>query len=97
MPESGASPLSKHGTHTEVEATVLGTAVEGLTIEFSRSISGRRDHCAWSAVTDGAGRLELTISSSDRAGVSGCYQARAHTTDGEVLARRLLQGPLGRP
>ena len=68
---------------TKVEAAVLGDMVEGLTVEFSRAISGRRRHYAWSAVTDTAGRLELTLFP----GVSGFYEARALTAAGEVVGR----------
>ena len=68
---------------TKVEAAVLGDMVEGLTVEFSRAISGRRRHYTWSAVTDTAGRLELTLFP----GVSGFYEARALTAAGEVVGR----------
>ena len=73
------------GPRTEVDATVLGDAVEGLDVEFSRAISGRGSDYAWSAVTDAAGLLSLTISSED--GVSGYYRARATNADGEVVGR----------
>ena len=68
---------------TKVEAAVLGDMVEGLTVEFSRAIAGRRRHYTWSAVTDTAGRLELTLFP----GVSGFYEARALTAGGEVVGR----------
>ena len=67
----------------KMEATVTGGRVEGLTVEFSRSISGRRPHYAWTARTDAAGRLELTLFP----GHSGLYQARARGTDGQVVGR----------
>ena len=70
---------------TEVEAAVLGDAVAGLTVEFSRAIAGRPRDYAWSAVTDAAGRVALTISSTDR--VTGFYQARALTSDGKVVGQ----------
>ncbi len=73
------------GPSTVVEATVLGDAVEGLDVEFSRAIAGRQSEYAWSAVTDAAGILSLTISSAD--GVSGYYRARATNADGEVVGR----------
>jgi hypothetical protein len=44
------SGFYREGPRTEVEVTVLGDAVEGLTVEFSRSISGRPGHYAWSAI-----------------------------------------------
>ena len=70
---------------TEVEATVLGDAVAGLTVEFSRAVAGRQREYSWSAVTDAAGQAALTISSTDR--VSGFYQARARTAGGEVVGQ----------
>ena len=73
------------GPSTVVEATVLGDAVEGLDVEFSRAIAGRQSEYAWSAVTDAGGLLSLTISSAD--GVSGYYRARATNADGEVVGR----------
>ncbi len=73
------------GPYTEVEATVLGDAVEGLTVEFARSIAGRQPNYAWSAVTDANGYLSLTISSAD--GVSGYYQARASNASGETVGQ----------
>ena len=66
-----------------VEAKVTGSGAGGLTVDFSRSISGRRPHYAWSAVTDGSGRLRLTL----YGGATGLYQARAVTTAGEAVAR----------
>ncbi len=48
---------------------MLGDATEGLTVELSRAVAGRRPDYAWSAVTDAEGLLSLTISSAD--GVSG--------------------------
>ena len=73
------------GPTTVVEATVLGDAVEGLDVAFSRAIAGRQSDYTWSAVTDAAGLFSLTISSGD--GVSGYYRARATNSDGEVVGR----------
>ena len=70
---------------TVVEATVLGESVEGLDVAFSRAIAGRGSDYAWSAVTDAAGLLSLTISSAD--GVSGYYRARATSADGDVVGQ----------
>ena len=72
---------------TEVEATVLGAEVEGLTVEFARATAGRQPDYSWSAITDAAGWLELTITSPNRTGVSGYYQARARNADGEVVGQ----------
>ena len=73
------------GPGTVVEATVLGDAVDGLNVAFSRAIAGRQSEYAWSAVTDAAGLLSLTISSVD--GVNGYYRARATNADGEVVGQ----------
>ena len=73
---------SRPAYFTEVEATVLGDAVEGRTVEFSRAIAGRQRDYAWSAVTDADDQAALTISSATRSGVSGFYQARARNADG---------------
>ena len=73
------------GPLTQVEATVLGDAVEGLTVEFSRSIAGQQPDYAYNAVTDANGYLSLTISNAD--GVSGYYTARASNADGEIVGQ----------
>ncbi len=73
------------GPFTQVAATVLGDAVEGLTVEFSRSIAGQPADYAYSAVTDANGYLSLTISSAD--GVSGYYTARASNASGEIVGQ----------
>ena len=91
-------------TRTEVEATVLGDAVEGLAVEFSRAITGRQPNYAWNAFTDATGQVSLTISSTR--GVSGYYRARARNAAGEVVGqwhsiplnqnyRQVLELPLG--
>ena len=72
-------------TRTEVEATVLGDAVEGLAVEFSRAIAGRRSNYAWNAFTDASGQVSLTISSTRR--VSGYYRARARNAAGEIVGQ----------
>ncbi len=73
------------GPLTQVAATVLGDAVEGLTVEFSRSIAGQQPDYAYNAVTDANGSLSLTISSTD--GVNGYYTARARNADGEIVGQ----------
>jgi len=71
--------------HTVVEATVSGDAVEGLTVEFARSIAGQPADYAYNAVTDANGSLSLTISNPD--GVNGYYQARARNADSEIVGQ----------
>ncbi|MYF79182.1 MAG: T9SS type A sorting domain-containing protein [Chloroflexi bacterium] len=70
---------------TQVEATVSGDAIEGLTVAFARSIAGQQPNYAYSAVTDANGSLSLTISSAN--GVSGYYMARARNADGETVGQ----------
>ena len=84
LQRAGAPPAS---SSTVVEATVLGDAVEGLTVEFARAIAGRWTHYAWSAVTDSEGRLALTISSLEPRGASGYYKARARNGAGTIVGR----------
>ena len=72
-------------TRTEVEATVLGDTVEGLTVEFSRAIVGHPPNYVWSAVTDVTGHASLTVSSARR--VSGYYRAQARNAAGEVFGQ----------
>ncbi|MCY3736619.1 MAG: T9SS type A sorting domain-containing protein [Gemmatimonadaceae bacterium] len=92
---------------TVVEATIPNAA-RSMALEFSRSVSGRPADYAWGAVADSAGHLELTISSTQRSGVSGLYQARAVSPDGRVLGewpsiplnadrRQVLELPLRGP
>ena len=81
----GSAPVVPTGPRTEVEATVMGDAVEGLTVAFARSIAGQQPNYAYNAVTDANGSLSLTISSAD--GVSGYYQARARNADGETVGQ----------
>jgi len=91
-------------TRTEVEATILGDAVKGLAVEFSRAIAGRQPNYAWNAFTDATGHVSLTISSTRR--VSGYYRARARNAIGEIVGqwhsiplnldrRQVLELPLG--
>ena len=68
---------------TDVRATVLGDAVAGLDVEFSRAIAGRPSDYAWSGVTDANGSFYLTISGADVG--SGYYRARARNTEGEIV------------
>ena len=72
-------------TRTEVEATVLGDAVQGLALEFSRATSGRQANYAWNAFTDANGQVSLTISSTRL--VSGYYRARARNAAGQVVGQ----------
>ena len=81
----GSAPVVPDDPYTVVEATVLGDAVEGLTVAFARSIAGQQPDYAYSAVTDANGALSLTISNPD--GVTGYYIARAHNAAGETVGQ----------
>ncbi len=59
-PAAWAEAMDDQGA-TVIEVTLRGGEVSGLTIELSRSISGRPPDYAWSGVTDASGRLVLTI------------------------------------
>ena len=72
-------------SRAEVQATVLGDAVEGLAVEFSRATSGRRANYAWNAFTDADGQVSLSISSARR--VSGFYQVRARNAAGQTIGQ----------
>ena len=72
-------------SRTEVQARVLGDAVEGLAVEFSRATSGRPANYAWNAFTDADGQVSLTISSTRS--VSGFYQVRARNAVGETVGQ----------
>ncbi len=82
VPGSVTIPDSKHVSRTEVEATIRGSEVEGLTVEFAHIVPGHSLHYAWRATTDEFGRLALTISSPDLGGVSGSFRVRASTGAG---------------
>ena len=71
-PAAWAAPMAVQDV-TVIEVTLRGGEVSGLTIELSRSISGRPPDYAWSGVTDASGRLVLTIPAADRSFVSGYY------------------------
>ncbi len=74
-------------TRTEVEVTVRGAMVDGLTIELARAGSTQPPEFAWSAVTDEAGRASLTISSQGETEEGELYHIRALDADGEVAGR----------
>ena len=71
--------------NAEVGATVLGDAVEGLTVEFSRAIVGHPPNYLWSGKTDATGHVSLTISRARR--VNGYYRAQARNAAGEVVGQ----------
>ena len=84
LERSGPPPST---SMTAVKATVPGGAAAGLTVEFGRAISGRAVHYAWGGITDETGRVELDLSTLERPGATGFYQARASKRAGEVVGQ----------
>lgn len=86
--EQAVRPLGKQafGGNNE-QAAVLArvqqgdAAVSGVTVEFTRSVSGRAAHFEWSDTTDERGRARVVIVGP---GVGGYYRAQA-VQDGSVL------------
>ena len=72
---------------TEVEVTVQGAMIEGLTIELARAGSTQPPDFTWSALTDESGRASLTISGPDGPEDGELYHIRALDADGEVVGR----------
>ncbi len=72
---------------TEVEVTVQGAMIEGLTIELARASSTQPPDLSWSAVTDEAGRASLTISGQGETEEGELYHIRALDAGGEVVGR----------
>lgn len=75
------------GASGDVSLTVTGADVGNLTVEFSRSVSGRGASWDWSAVTGSAGTASLTIDGPAPRGATGLYVARALDASGNVVAR----------
>ena len=84
LERTGATPSP---SLTAVEASVLGEAAAGLTLEFGHAIAGRPVHYAWGGITDETGRVALTLSTLDRSGASGFYRARTSNQEGQVVGQ----------
>jgi hypothetical protein len=88
---STSGPLTKKALRAAapravVMATVTeGSAVSDVTVELSRSISGRVRNYAFSSTTGSDGTAEIEVVSSARRGVSGFYSARAVDSSGEII------------
>ena len=71
-------PLSKPAVSRDLTQAVVVAEVQqgqsGVTVEFSRSVSGRAADYRWSGTTDENGQAKVYIWADD---VSGYYQARA--------------------
>ncbi|MCY3766721.1 MAG: ABC transporter substrate-binding protein [Gemmatimonadetes bacterium] len=83
-------PLGKLAGSGEFQAALVvarvmqdENPVNGVTVEFARSVSGRAARYEWSGTTDEDGQMRVEIG-GDR--VSGYYQARA-TRDGHALGK----------
>ena len=75
-------PLGKLAAgYAVVLATVQqdGAPVSGVTVELSRSITGRAAQYEWSAITDDAGQARVEVSAGN-----GYYQARARQDGSEI-------------
>ena len=83
VPEAGdrtGQPLGKLALNGMARAVVVAsvqegeTPVSGVTVEFSRSVSGRTTDFEWSGTTNARGQARVEIRADH---VSGYYQARA--------------------
>ena len=85
--EQIGGPLSKPAVSRDLTQAVVVAEVQqgqsGVTVEFSRSVSGRAADYRWSGTTDENGQAKVYIWADD---VSGYYQARA-LQDGSPLGR----------
>ena len=82
LPAGG--PLSKPAVSRDLTQALVvvtvhqdGVPVSDVTVELSRSVSGRAADYAWSGTTDENGEARVEIAGDD---VSGYYQARACRT-----------------
>ncbi len=72
---------------SEMEVQVVGDGdVSGLTVEVSRSISGRAPDFAWRKTTDETGRAVVRVTADARRRVNGMYRARVRTSNGKTVA-----------
>ncbi len=70
-----------------VDVQVVGDGdPSGLTVEVSRSISGRAPVYAWRKTTEETGRAVVMVTADERRRVNGMYRARVRSTDGATIA-----------
>lgn len=71
----------------QVEVQIVGDGDPGgLTVEVSRSISGRAPVFAWRKTTDETGRAVVRVAPDEQRRVNGMYRARVRTADGATVA-----------
>ena len=72
----------------QVDVQVVGDDDPGrlLTVEVSRSISGRAPVYAWRETTDETGRAVVRVTPDEQRRVNGMYRARVRTSDGAAIA-----------
>ena len=91
MTSSPSGPLAKQALQASspravVSVTVTeGSALSGLTVELSRSVSGRSTNYLWSGTTGSDGKVDIEVVSGSRRGISGFYSARAVNESGTVV------------
>ena len=71
----------------EVDVQIVGDGDPGgLTVEVSRSISGRAPVFAWRKTTDETGRAVVRVTPDEHRRVNGMYRARVRNAQGETIA-----------
>ena len=71
----------------QVDVQIVGDGdPEGLTVEVSRSISGRAPVYAWRKTTDETGRAVVRVTPDEQRRVNGMYRARVRREEGETVA-----------
>jgi hypothetical protein len=72
----------------QVDVQVVGDGDPGrlLTVEVSRSISGRAPVYAWRETTDETGHAVVRVTPDEQRRVNGMYRARVRTSDGAIVA-----------
>ena len=71
----------------QVDVQVVGDGdPSGLTVQVSRSISGRAPVYAWRKTTDETGRAVVRVTPDEQRRVNGMYRARVRTSEGATVA-----------
>ncbi|MDE3001114.1 MAG: cache domain-containing protein [Gemmatimonadota bacterium] len=71
----------------QVEVQIVGDGDPGgLTVEVSRSISGRAPVYAWRKTTDDTGHAVVRVTPDEQRRVNGMYRARVRRAEGETIA-----------
>ena len=71
----------------QVDVQIVGDGDPGgLTVEVSRSISGRAPVYAWRKTTDETGRAVVRVTPDEHRRVNGMYRARVRNAEGKTIA-----------